>query len=376
MYFLIPGVDDVDQNIMIKMFPLNYSSSQFDYLKSCCFKTSSGYCNLKVLSFNRQQVFTLDKWLVELGECVFFKKKNIQFPSCHFENQSLTDFFATLLYVVDVFLDEKKLNIYFKERLFNKYKHLFSPRQQYIIVQILTNIWIENEFDQMFKIKHDLERNVIVFNIYSCSMCKFFYEFEKKDMVLTGYLYDLYKKFKADTLGVDSQIVIGDTNVMVIPIQNSTSNWMNASGISKYSTKIFVSSIDKFNRCSRIKNKPPIIFALSFQSECKLFYCIYNQCDFILRRKYKHFLNKNSNRMVEKEINLNLNFYELYRWPFNIQILSFYILFYIYVYLYSTKPKRKNKIDIGRCRLKHAWNLSLKNKQIEFFSMLDFSFLN
>jgi len=80
--------------------------------------------------------------------------------------------------------------------------------------------------------------------------------------------------------------------------------------------------------------------------------------------------------MVEKEINLNLNFYELYRWPFNIQILSFYILFYIYVYLYSTKPKRKNKIDIGRCRLKHAWNLSLKNKQIEFFSMLDFSFLN
>jgi hypothetical protein len=63
MYFLIPGVDDVDQNIMIKMFPLNYSTSQFDFNKTCCYKTSSGYCNLKVLSFNRQQIFTLDKLL-------------------------------------------------------------------------------------------------------------------------------------------------------------------------------------------------------------------------------------------------------------------------------------------------------------------------
>jgi hypothetical protein len=232
---------------------------------------------------------------------------------------------------------------------------------------------------------------------------------------------------------------------MVIPIQNSSSNWMNAKGISKYSTKIFVSSIDKFKRCSRINNKHPIIFALSFQAECKLYYCIYNQCDFIpngtvslfadwfnklmnfetinlnmvgvkslesnsvqvlennnlkithdipiysniclqdflllmeiyiLRRKYKHFLNKNSKNIQEIEISLDLNFYELYRWPFNNHVFSFYILFYIYVYLFSTKPRRKKKLDIGRSRLVHAWNLSLKNKQIEFFNMLDFSFLN
>lgn len=444
MYFLIPGIDifNIDSNFIIKMFPLNFSSSRYDIDRSCCFKINSGYCNLKVLAFDRKLVFTLDKWLFEIGECVFFKKKSTLFPTCHFENQSLTDCISILLYLTDLYLDGKKFNIVFKQKLFLKYKHLFNINQQYMLIQILVNLWIENELEQISVFKNDLENRIFSKNMYTCSLTQFFKELNIKDNVCIGYLNELYRKFKTDYLTSECEIVSDIDNVIFLPIQNVCSNWMHACGISKYSTKVFVSSHEKFKRCMRNKSKPPIVFGISFQNCCQLFYCIYNNCElltncksgqfnewfnnvmnfksihlnlydvkgsgrdtikvfgnendacydtipiypnvciqdffllmeiYILRRKFKHFLKKNSQSIINDVVNLDLKMYSINQWPFNNHVLSFYVFFYIYVYVVACKPKRKKKLELQKFTFKNAWNLMLKNKEFGCFQ-LDFSF--
>jgi len=311
MYCLIPGIDNfnTDSNILVKMFPLNFSSSQFDFERSCCVKSNSGYCNLKILSFDRNLVFTIDKWIVELAECVFFKKQTTKFPTSHFEKQMLTDFFSILLYIVDLFLADKKLNISFKEKLFTKYKNFFNYRQQYLLVQILVHLWIEKDNEQMWIIKRELEERQDIQSLYS--LIDFFTEFEKKDLVLHGYLQSLYKKFKSDTLNVDDvvEMKVLEESFIVVPMQNvENKKWtVTTSGISKYSTKIFVDSLEKFKRCSRNKSKPPIVFAFSFQKHCRLFYCIYNECEFKFNSDSAQFSQWCRNMLNMKTVNLRLN---------------------------------------------------------------------
>ena len=55
MSFLIPGINvfDVDKNLLNKMFPLSFFSTDYDLTSTCCSKFNTCYLNFKNLSFSK-----------------------------------------------------------------------------------------------------------------------------------------------------------------------------------------------------------------------------------------------------------------------------------------------------------------------------------
>ncbi len=242
MSFLIPCVNayDLDPNLLNKMFPLTFSSNEVDVVRTCCSKFNSGFCNLKNVEFDRKQICTLDGWLVEMFECVVLKEKGRIFPTCYFENQRLTDVMCTLLYLTDLYLDGRCVNLVFKEKLFLKYKELFTDDQQSLLLEILLE-FNKNESDKLIGM---LKRRFSLASIRSLiGSCK-------------------------------SKV---DNDNLFIPIQNVSLDWMLGAGISKYSTKIFVDSTRQYLSCNtKNSNAQMVIFGFTDSLDCQIKYCIYN----------------------------------------------------------------------------------------------------
>ena len=157
MSHLVPGINvfDVDRNILNKMFPLSYFTEDFDELRTCCSKLNTSYLNLKYIKFNRTILYTLDMWLLKIFEIVFFKQNiNYSLPTPHFFQQSLTDCFLILLYVVDDFLYDNTIKICFRKSFFCKYGHHFDDFQKYLLITILKKISKKIEFEELDILKN------------------------------------------------------------------------------------------------------------------------------------------------------------------------------------------------------------------------------
>jgi hypothetical protein len=368
---MIPCVNafDVDQNLLNKMFPLTFLSGEWDERRTCCSKFNSGFCNLKHLAFDRKCVCTLDGWLVEMLECVIGSDKSRKFPTCHFEKQQLTDVMCTLLYLIDLYLDGRSVNLFYKEKLFMKYKDLFTLEQQAILLEMLIR-FNKSENDKLFGL--GAGRTVCV---------------------------DLIKQSIGEYKWYDDNLIV--------PIQNVSSDWMLGAGISKYSTKIFVDSLHQFKACkSKVTGEAIVCFGFTDSIVHEFKYCIYNKFDLVddfdewcfeffqfenvssknikiprtnnlqdylivlemalLRVKYRKFISN-----LKKIEIWSYNKFGLCMWPFDLRIFSAYVLFYVLFYKIFNK---KRVVDFDAIILCHAWNGMIKNRKLSHYEV-NFSLL-
>ena len=421
---LIPGVNvfDIDKNIMAKMFPICFNLKKYDQQYTCCSKLNTSFCNLNIISFDRYKVYTLDRWFLEMFKMVFLKK-TLEMPTPHFENQQLTNCMCILLYLIDLYLLQKEINIHYKCNFFKKYQHLFSDIQQAILYTLLSElsnktVQESNELQLVFK----QVTNNPLFSEYKAI-------FNSANQIEWCLKLEGLLDFKIE---IDkSQVVCPFKDCIFIPIQNTSDieDWLGARRISKYNG-LFLSK--NFKKCRGIdRDLALIIFGFSDKKTCKYFFCIYNQFTFfpgndgdfsswlheffenlhmknvehkkkgskdkkeiipifefcniqdyllllemvILSKKYKYFLKKNSKQIGNKIINLVWEPMGIQRWPFNLKIYSAYVLFYLLVYHVFVKPNRVRKslqvfVDKNYSnRFCYSWSNSLRKmhfKHVEF----------
>ena len=138
---LIPYLKNVNSNLKRKMNPIG-SFSIFDMRFTCC-RININIINLRTIKFDRNIVFSLDKWihslyLVALNKINSITDQCISFPTPYFEDQNLIDLFCILLFLVDWFLsDNRPLNVNFRQELFNSYLEFLTDTQTELFYQIL-----------------------------------------------------------------------------------------------------------------------------------------------------------------------------------------------------------------------------------------------
>jgi len=139
---LIPYLKNVNTNLKRKMIPIG-SFSLYNFQSTCC-RINLNFVNLKTLEFDRNKIFSLDKWFFNLYSIVLNGKNSIekiksllQFPTPYFDDQKFIDLFCILLFMVDLYLtDNKPLNINFRQELIDSYSSILSCKQSELFYQI------------------------------------------------------------------------------------------------------------------------------------------------------------------------------------------------------------------------------------------------
>ena len=323
--------------------------------------------------FDRLKIFTIDRWLKELYICVLSKKSCTKFPTCNFENQKLTDCICILVYLIDLFLDDKKFNACFKRQFFSSYCELLNDKQKYTLLMILEALFKTNE------ILDDLKNNLLKYNFNI-----------------------LDNKHKCD------ELIWEFKNSIFVPIQNCKLQWYKSKYISKYDCKLLVTKLGQYKRCkSKIGEKKMIVFGISDQTKCSYHICIYNDInlssgevkdwdlfdfskytnsipvspgtilnfqDFLLclemmllKRKCQTSLRKKFRIFELINIKIKLKSIGVLNWPFSLEIFYSYLSFYVIFYFIYTKPNRilKNKfLNLNNKILKWSWSFLLNNSNL------------
>ena len=153
---LIPYLKNVNCNLKRKMIPIG-SLPTFDSKYTCC-RVNINILNLRTIQFDRNIVFSLDKWFYNLFLLALNRKNSncLLFPTPYFDDQNFIDLFCILLFTVDSFLAENRfLNVSFRQDLFTSYSHLLSKPQTELFYQILT--LTNNSCEFLNEIKFDPE---------------------------------------------------------------------------------------------------------------------------------------------------------------------------------------------------------------------------
>ena len=376
---LIPYLKNVNTNLKRKMIPIG-SFSLYNFQSTCC-RINLNFVNLKTLEFDRNKIFSLDKWFFNLYSIVLNGKNSIekiksllQFPTPYFDDQKFIDLFCILLFMVDLYLtDNKPLNINFRQELIDSYSSILSCKQSELFYQIL--LLTNNSFE-------------IISN--------------KKltDRVLSDLnLFELSNAY---------------TSSYFIPIQHTSfEKWLQTKRIKSFNFKFLKQDLNNFYATKDNKNYnyycvPDYVFGLADASSGQICICFHNDIEFfqsnteslldwfnngvsleytshknfidrfpvdnsigmqdlmllfeiwiILRKSFKFRLKKyNSlnNLIIKSDPTLSES------WPFNNRIFTLYYFAYWYVFFFSTK-----------CRLKktfrYSWSKFLQNKYISSFEI-------
>ena len=156
--FLIPGIDiyKISPVLILKMLPYNQMFLQkLCYKRTCC-SINNYFVNLERIVFCRIKVYTLNKWLSQIFQLLTTLEPNtemLEFPTCHFDLQDMTNLFCILLFITDQIICCKPLNFEFRNYLYDTFSQYFeseSDRAMFKKILFLTNKSQSEKFSSSF----------------------------------------------------------------------------------------------------------------------------------------------------------------------------------------------------------------------------------
>lgn len=365
---LIPLINFKDiKNILL---PVDYFFDSFN-LDSTCFKINCEYVNIKIVKFERNKIFTLDKWFNEIRN--FLNNPNTLFPTPMFENQKLTDLVCILLCIIDkYFINRKQLNICFRNNLYQNYKSHLNSFQKAELIQFLK---LTNFSNEEFNSELNLDIEIYHLNELSSPFDKsYFFPIQNVNSI-KKYLSKKTSLYKSDFLKNSSNFYeIGNRNLKCFNYYRQPDFVFGLSDaktcelyIMKYNSvnffyankNSFIEWLNKgislhFNKRKEFQISFPIYQNLGAQDTLLLI-----ESWLYSKSSYKLCLKKYNNL---SEINLELTFGNRLDWPFNNIVFTYYYLTYLFVFYFLTKSRKKNKV------FSNSWTNFLYYKAIHLFS--------
>ena len=373
---LVPSLNfiELDDNLKLKMMPLENYFDKFDLNKTCC-KINTNYLNLKVINFDRHIIYSLDKWFFELHKLLETKDIKTTCPTAYFDDQNLIDLICILLFIIDNYIQSKRnLNICFRQKLIEKYSKFLSISQTKILYLILvktnqsSEILPSNDLDLSFD-------NLLLSEARNPFSSSFF--------------------FPIQSTCFEKWLPIGRTKLFDLRFLKTSNN--------------FYLEGNKNLNCFNYNYEPVFIFGLCDNKKCEIFFCKYNKVQVFLADtdSLVTWFNNGISLNEESRANFNCNFPvysligiqdlilmfqswiylknsfktclrtynslteltfklchgKLETWPFNNQIFTFYYFSYVYVFHFITKTRDEYK------RFDFSWNNILKDKCIFLFEL-------
>jgi hypothetical protein len=368
---LIPYLKNVNANLKRKMIPID-SFPVYDSQYTCC-RININIVNLKIIQFDRNLIFSLDKWFNSLYLLVAGKQISTQFPTPYFEEQNLIDLFCILLFITDTFLTEnKRLNVNFRKNLFYYYLPSLSREQSNLLYQIL--VLSNNSCEILEDVKYD--HNLASLNL-----------FQHKNIYTASFFVPIH--------------------------QTRIEKWLTTKRINHFKFAFLKKDSDNFYKAKDNKNFnyhyiPDYVFGLTDANSGQISICLHNEIEFfqstndslmewfntgisldsldqkefikrfpvdnsigmqdfmllfetwILLRKSFMFRKRLYNSRNILEINFQVNHLEF--WPFSRRIFTLYYFAYLYVFYFTTNSKCKKAF-------KYSWSKFLQDKNINTFEI-------